>query len=308
MRITKKMVSLKYFYEKLIQIMTTRPIQIYCENNNTTLYVEEGSTLDQVLEMLALRTSSPVVACFADNRMKELNTRIYSPKSLRYVELTSDDGRRVYSRSLFFLLHKAVADLYPGARLRVLYTASRGYYCEIDGAGAIGAEQVEAIKKRMLTLVELNLPIVREKLLMSDVEKLYHGQGYEDKLALLGTRPQYFITVYNLGGLPGYFYGAMTVSTGGIDGVRFACVRGRFRAPDAEAGRLVEGGADEVGTEAVRGVSGEQGVGGYSAYFGCGVAQFAGVGRRGGRDDQGGGGVAGKDFGEDCGYHIGAAS
>lgn len=208
------MVSLNCFYNKLYETMTEKPIQIYCENNNSTLYVGEGSTLEQVLEMLALRTESPVIACFADNRMKELNTRIYSPKSLRYVELTSSDGMRVYARSLFFLLHKAVADLYPQARLRVLYTAARGYYCEIDGAGPIGVEQVDAIKKRMRTLVELNLPIVREKLLMSDVEKLYHGHGYEDKLALLGTRPQYFITVYNLGGLPGYFYGAMVISTG----------------------------------------------------------------------------------------------
>ena len=131
---------------------TVKPIQIYCENNGTTLYVDEGATLGQVLEMLALRTESPVVACFADNRMKELSTRIYSPKSLRYVELTSPDGMRVYARSLFFLLHKAVLDLYPEARLRVMYTAGRGYYCELDGAGSVGAEQVEAIRKRMRAL------------------------------------------------------------------------------------------------------------------------------------------------------------
>ncbi len=193
---------------------TVKPIQIYCENNGTTLYVDEGATLGQVLEMLALRTESPVVACFADNRMKELSTRIYSPKSLRYVELTSPDGMRVYARSLFFLLHKAVLDLYPEARLRVMYTAGRGYYCELDGAGSVGAEQVEAIRKRMRALVELNLPIVREKLLFSDLEKIYREFNYADKLALLGTRPQCFVTVYNLAGLPGYFYGAMVVSTG----------------------------------------------------------------------------------------------
>lgn len=191
----------------------TKPIQIYCENNNSTLYIDEGSTLEQILEMLALRCSSPIIACFVDNKMKELNSRIYSPKSLRFVEMTSPDGMRVYARSLFFLLHKAAVDLYPDSRLRILYTAARGYYCEIEGI-TVGTEQVDAIRKRMRTLVDLNLPIVREKLLLSDVEKLYHGRGFDDKLALLGTRPQYFITVYNLGGLPGYFYGAMVISTG----------------------------------------------------------------------------------------------
>lgn len=197
-------------------MMTTaeKTIQIYCENNQASLYVQEGTTIGQVLSMLALHTDSPVVACFADNHLKELSTRIYSPKNLRYVELTSADGMRVYARSLFFLLHKAVRDCFPEAHLRILHTASRGYYGEIEGIGAVTAQQVETIKKRMRELVELDLPIVREKLLLADVEKLYHGYGYEDKLALLETRPQYFITVYNLGGLPGYFYGAMVVSTG----------------------------------------------------------------------------------------------
>lgn len=195
-----------------------RPIQIYCENNGSTLYVGEGTTLAQVLEMLALRTASPVIAAFVDNKMRELNTRLYSPHSLRFVEVGSTDGMRVYSRSLFFLLHKAVMDIYPESRLRVLYTASRGYYCEIDdsqgNAMPINAQQTEAIKQRMHALVDLDLPIVREKLLFSDVQKLYHGHKYDDKLALLDTRPQYFVTVYNLAGMPGYFYGAMVTSTG----------------------------------------------------------------------------------------------
>lgn len=192
----------------------SKPIQIYCENNNTTLYIEEGSSLLQILDMLALKLSSPVVACFIDNKMKELTTRVYSPKSLRFVEMTSADGLRVYNRSLFFLLQKAVTDLYPDNRLRIRYTASRGYYCEIEGMTNINNEQVAEIRKRMKSLVDLNLPIVREKKLLSDVEKLYHGKGFDDKLVLLATRPEYFITVYNLGGLPGYFYGAMVTSTG----------------------------------------------------------------------------------------------
>lgn len=196
---------------------TDKTIQVYCENNRTSLYVQEGTTTGQILDMLALHTPSPVVACFADNHMKELSTRIYSPKNLRYVELASPDGMRVYARSLFFLLHKALLDCYPNAHLRILHTASRGYYGEIDGLeGPLTDEQVQTIKQRMRALVELDLPIVREKLLMEDIEKLYHSYGYEDKLALLGTRPQYFITVYNLGGLPGYFYGAMVVSTGAL--------------------------------------------------------------------------------------------
>lgn len=195
-------------------MIETKPIQVYCENNNTTLYVEEGATLSQILDMLALKSNSPILAAFVDNKLKELSTRVYSPKSLRFVELTSTDGMRVYNRSLFFLLQKAVADVFPTAKLRVLYTASRGYYCElVNGSSKVNEQQVDEIKQRMKTLVELNLPIVREKLMLEDAKKLYHEQGFDDKIVLLGTRPEYFITVYNLGGLPGYFYGAMVPST-----------------------------------------------------------------------------------------------
>lgn len=200
-----------------------KPIQIFCENNNMSLYVEQGSTLAQVLDMLALRTASPIIAVFVDNHLRELYSVLYSSKSLRYVELSSPDGMRVYSRSLLFLLHKAVRDIYPDDRLRVLYTASRGYYCEITIGKSTAASsqsrvltsvEVDAIAKRMRALAEMNIPIVREKLLMADAERLYHGHGYEDKIGLLCTRPQYFITIYNLAGLPGYFYGGMVTSTG----------------------------------------------------------------------------------------------
>lgn len=199
-----------------------KSIQVYCENNHTTLHIEQGSTLDQIEGMLALRASSPIIAAFVDNKLRELNTPIYTPASLRYVELSSPDGMRVYSRSLFFLLHKAVRDTFPDDRLRVLYTASRGYYCEIvhsqgercGAARQLTSSDLDSIRQRMKALVDMNIPIVREKLMMSDVEKLYHGHGYDDKLALLETRPQYFVTVYNLAGLPGYFYGGMVTSTG----------------------------------------------------------------------------------------------
>lgn len=195
-----------------------RPIQIYCENNQTSLYIEEGTTLGKILEMLSLHSGSPILSAFVDNKMKELTARIYSPKNIRFVEQASGDGMRVYVRSLFFLLQKAVADLCPGARLKILYTASRGYYCEIDGlAGPLNEQMIGEVKNRMRALVELNLPIVREKLLMADAEQLYNTLGYGDKLMLMRTHPEYFITVYNLGGLAGYFYGAMVTSTGYLD-------------------------------------------------------------------------------------------
>ncbi len=194
--------------------MNPKCIQVYCENNQSSLYVEEGTTLEQILQVTALRTASPVIACFADNKMKELDFRVYSPRSLRFVELGSIDGMRVYSRSLFFLLQKAVADLYPNGRLRILYTAGRGYYCEVDGIPPLNADEVGRLKERMQVLVGLNLPIVRDKMLLSEAELLYKSQKHDDKLPLLQTRPQYFVTLYSLGGMPGYFYGGMVPSTG----------------------------------------------------------------------------------------------
>ena len=94
-------------------------IKIYCENTASELHVNPGTSMAQVIAMLAIRNPNPFLAGYVNNRLKELYYKIYSPVSLRFVDITHFEGMRVYQRTLFFGRQKAVSDVFPGQKLQI---------------------------------------------------------------------------------------------------------------------------------------------------------------------------------------------
>lgn len=189
-------------------------IKIYCENTASELHVNPGTSMAQVIAMLAIRNPNPFLAGYVNNRLKELYYKIYSPVSLRFVDITHFEGMRVYQRTLFFVLQKAVSDLFPGQKLHIKHSVAKGFYCEIEGMEDITSDQLRAIDERMRELVAQDIPIIRQRLLSAEAVQLYTKLGMEDKVALLETRPHLYVTLYTMADLSGYFYGALAPTTG----------------------------------------------------------------------------------------------
>ncbi len=189
-------------------------VKVICENNGAEAHVKMGTTLLEVAQMLSLPTPYPFLAAYVNNRLKELDYRIYSPVSLRFIDITHYEGMRVYQRTLFFTMNKAVSDLYPGKRFFIRHSVSKGFYCEIEGVEDISQEEIDALKNRMSELITGDIPIVRQKVLSSEAEEIYKKTGATDKIALIRTRPHLYVTIYSLANIVGYFYGALALSTG----------------------------------------------------------------------------------------------
>ena len=66
----------------------------------------------------------------------------------------------------------------------------------------------------MRGIIDRNLPIQGVKMLTDTARKIYEGFGMTDKIALLDSRPRLYSKIYTIDSLPGYFYGALTPSTG----------------------------------------------------------------------------------------------
>ena len=191
-------------------------VRIVCENTGRSLFVNRGTSLLQIAEILSLgeREDRPFLAAYVNNRLKELDFAVYSPVSIRYIDITHFEGMRVYQRTLFFVLQKAVYDLFPGRKLHIKHSVAKGFYCEIEGMEDLSDEQIVRIKERMRAIVAQDLPIVRQKVTSAEAEAMYEALGLDDKIALLRTRPHLYVTVYSMADLVGYFYGALAVSTG----------------------------------------------------------------------------------------------
>ena len=189
-------------------------IKIVCKNCNSELFVDWGTRLKDVAKMIATPDKKePWLAAYVNNSIRELDYRICEPVTVKFIDITHFEGIRVYQRTLFMILHKAVHDLYPDNRFRIKHSLSKGFYCELEGITP--SEEVAArVRERVDELIAQNIPIVRNKMLKEEAIEIYRQLGFEDKIAIINSRPHLYVTVYRLADMAGYFYGALAPSTG----------------------------------------------------------------------------------------------
>ncbi len=192
----------------------TDTIQIVCDDLGGPVEVPMGTPLSELAARIGPRPL-PLLAAEVDNRIKELSYKLYAPATVRFADIASFAGIRVYQRTAWFILQKAVEDLYPGQKLHIRHSLGRsGFYCEIEGTDEFTAAEAEALRRRMREIADADLPIRRVRALTSEVRARYAALGYEDKIALLDTRPRLYSEYHTLGDTVGYFYGALAPSTG----------------------------------------------------------------------------------------------
>ena len=88
-------------------------LQIYCKNNNSTREFPEGSSLLDIYNGFNLAMPYGPVSAKVNNKVESLDFRVYYNKDIEFLDITSSSGMRTYVRSLFFILVKAVEELYP---------------------------------------------------------------------------------------------------------------------------------------------------------------------------------------------------
>ncbi|MDE6375015.1 MAG: nucleoside kinase [Alistipes sp.] len=192
----------------------TDTIRIVCDNLGEEIEVQMGATLQEAAARIA-PGPRPFLAAMVDNRIKELSYKIYAPATIRFIDIASFAGIRVYQRTAWFILQKAVGDLYPTRKLHIRHSLGRsGFYCEIEGLEEFTPAEAEALRRRMNEITAADLPIRGARALTSEVRDRYAEAGYDDKIALLDTRPRLYSKYYTLDDTIGYFYGALAPSTG----------------------------------------------------------------------------------------------
>ena len=159
------------------------------------------------------------VAALVDRRVYDLNKVIDYDCSIEPLDLTTEDGVRIYYRTLKFVFIMAVNRLFPRAKVRFMYSLSRGQYCEIDGV-SIDIDVVRKIEEEMLCLIKKNIPFTKETISKQDAAKIYSDCGYDDKTELLRYRPESTAHIYRCNKECNYLYGYMMPSTGYLRGFK----------------------------------------------------------------------------------------
>lgn len=191
-------------------------LQIYCKNNNSTREFPEGSSLLDIYNGFNLAMPYGPVSAKVNNKVESLNFRVYYNKDIEFLDITSSSGMRTYVRSLFFVLVKAVEELYPQGNISLEHPISKGYFCKLHIDRTIGLDDVQRIKQKMQEIIAADIPYTRTECHTEKVVRLFEERGMPDKARLLDTYGQLYSYYYQLGDTVDCYYSSLVPSTGYI--------------------------------------------------------------------------------------------
>lgn len=191
-------------------------VRIYCKNTGTYKEFLEGTPLLDIAPAFEFDKPYDILAAKVNNVAEGLRFRVFHNRDVEFLDYRTYIGRNFYSRSLCFLLYKATRDLFPESRMTIRRPISKGYFCSVyknDGS-SLTEEDVEAIGARMRELVNENIPFKRKELQIGEAIRIFKESGDLDKVKLLETCGEVYITCYSLGDVTDYYYDELLPSTG----------------------------------------------------------------------------------------------
>lgn len=177
-----------------------------------------GTPLEEFVLAAGLPKSEKVVASLMNGKLRELCFPLREDADLVPVTAASNDGSRIYRRSLSFLMIAAAAEVLPDQVITILHSMPfGGYYCERGDGQKLTDEELHALKKRMRELVDADLPIDNIRLPLDEALAFFRSQGDYEKADLFSRRRKDYLTLYELNGVRDYFHGFMVPRTRYLD-------------------------------------------------------------------------------------------
>ena len=188
-------------------------IQIRCKNNKKSQKVEIGSTLFDVFSSFDLKMTHGPVSARVNNKVEGMHYRVYNSKDVEFLDMNSASGSRAYTRTLFFVLCKAVQDIYPNTDVVIDIPVSNGFYVDIRLGRPVVDEDVNILRRRIQEIIDSKMPIRRFTVPTEEAIALFQEKGDVEKVKLLRTSGSIYTTYYKIGEYVDYYYGTLLTNT-----------------------------------------------------------------------------------------------
>ena len=188
-------------------------IEIVCKNNGKKIEVPVGATLEEVYQLTGLELRHGPVSALVNNKVEGMHFRIYKQKEIEFLDITTASGSRAYTRSLFFVLCKAVHDLYDSCKVAIDIPVSNGYYVNLNIGRPVTLDDAGAIRRRMQEIIDAALPIHRHETTTEEAIAMFDSLHNRSKVKLLKSTGRLYTTYYDIDGYVDYYYGSLLTNT-----------------------------------------------------------------------------------------------
>ncbi len=188
-------------------------VQIRCKNNKKTEKVAIGSTLSDIFSQFNLPMPYGPICAKVNNKVEGMHYRVYHSKDVEFLDMHSPSASRNYTRTLFFVLCKAVHDLYPKSYVIIDIPVSNGYYVNLQLGHPVEQTDVDRIRRRMQEIIDAHMPVKRFEVPAEQAIKMFRDRGDEAKAKLLESAGKLYTTYYEIDDYVDFYYGSLLTNT-----------------------------------------------------------------------------------------------
>jgi len=184
------------------------------KNRTVTKIVEyeKGITPLAILEKENIRSKYIITAAKVNNLVANLQSPIEDDSRLEFLDISTQEGLRVYQDSLTLVLYRAALELFDTARVEVKHSLADGYYIEIFSRFLLTESDAEKLKEKIANLIKEDEDFIIQRISVYEAEKRFPKNSSTWKLLHYSSKQE--ITLYQYGSVVNYFIGPLVPSSG----------------------------------------------------------------------------------------------
>lgn len=191
-----------------------RDIEVIVEGEH--IECKEGTELLELAQRYQRKYQDDIVLAMVNHKLSELWKPAQDGDKITFLTTGTVSGNETYRRSMVMVMLKAFYDVYGHKinNINVMYSLSKGYYCEVDGDLQVTRDALYQVKARMTEIIKAAMPFEKHVISTNEAMEFFHKHRMYDKERLFKFRRSSRVNVYRLNKFVDYFYGYMVPNTG----------------------------------------------------------------------------------------------
>ncbi len=159
------------------------------------------------------KITNGVLAAYVNNKLRPLDYEYKKNDKIEFVDISNEDGKKIYQRGLLFVFYIALKKLFPNKKMNVQHSLSKGIYITFEPSG-ITNEQIALIKEEMKLIIDKKFTFDKKETDLESCINVFEKEGLDFKKEILNYKKDDKCTYYDCMGYSHYFYGQMPLNTG----------------------------------------------------------------------------------------------
>jgi uridine kinase len=171
-----------------------------------------GTTFMEAAAAARKGAAYPALAAVMGDRLHALGDAIPASGNVCFLDITAEEGSRIYARSASFLLVRAVRELFAGARVVIDHSINQALYCEAEWKRRLTPADLAAVGERMREIAARDEPFIPVTLPAEEARAMLTRDGRNEAAALVCDGCAF--SGYRCGEFTDTWYGPLAPSTG----------------------------------------------------------------------------------------------